>query len=130
MASIETDRLEDHIEEARASLIARIEELGRRLHDVRARLDIAAYITAHPLASVGIAAAAGALLGMRRRVRREAETVQRGFAGMVAAGVGALALRVAKEIAFKQVADAARGWWSSREAGASHEPQMETYFEH
>ena len=123
--------IHDDLDEARASLIARIEELGRRLHDVRERLDIAAYITAHPLASVGAAAAVGALLGLRRRRKPRAEAVvERGFAGAVVAGIGALALRVAKEIAFKEVADVARGWWSSREAAASHDPQMEMYFEH
>jgi hypothetical protein len=122
--------IHDDLDEARASLIARIEELGRRLHEARERLDIAAYITAHPLASVGAAAAVGALLGLRRRKPRAGHVVERSFAGAVAAGVGALALRVAKEIAFKEVADVARGWWSSREAAASHDPQMEMYFEH
>jgi len=122
--------IHDDLDEARASLIARIEELGRRLHEARERLDIAAYITAHPLASVGAAAAVGALLGMRRRKPSTGEVVERSFAAAAAGAVGALALRVAKEIAFKQVADAARSWWSSREAAASHEPQMETYFEH
>lgn len=126
MATVDTHRLD----EARASLIARIEELGRRMHAVRARLDISAHIAAHPLAAVGAAAAVGALLGLRRRAARRSDAVERSFAGAVVAGVGALALRVAKEIAFKEVADAARGWWSSREAAASHDPQMEMYFEH
>jgi hypothetical protein len=133
MATMHTDRLDpDHLDEARASLIARIEELGRRLHAARERLDLPAHIVAHPLAAVGIAFAAGALLGMRRRrpITPGDGPVERSFARVVAAGIGALALRVGKEIAFKQAADYARGWWSAREAAASREPQMETFFRH
>ena len=130
MATMHTDRLDpDRLDEARASLIARIEELGRRLHAARERFDLPAHIVAHPLAAVGIAFAAGALLGISRRRPAKADS-ERSLAGVVAAGVGALALRVGKEIAFKQAADYARGWWSAREAAASREPEMETFLAH
>ena len=113
------DHATDHLDEARASLIARIEELGRRFHVAREKLDLPAHIAAHPLASVGAAFVLGALLGLRRRRPRTTAsepTVERSLAGAIAAGVGAFALRLAKEIALKQVAESARGWWSTREA--------------
>jgi len=123
------------IDEVRAHLIERIEELGRRFHAARAKLDLRAHIVAHPLASVGAAFAVGALLGLSGRAPRPAAAaatdaaVKRGIGGVIAAGVGAFALRLAKEIALKQVAESARGWWSAREAAASREPAMETFFD-
>lgn len=127
------------IEEATESMRARFEELRSYVEDVRQRLDLEARIAAHPLAAVGIAFALGAVLGLgsKRRVVPE-EPVRRGLGGAVVAGVTALAMRVAKDAAIRQLADATRGWLhrqygmeaSDSERAASRDPSVEPFLEH
>jgi hypothetical protein len=128
------DRL---IEDARASLVEHLGELGRRFRAARERLDIPAHIVAHPLPAVGAAFAIGALLGMRgggRRARKEAG--QAGLGSAVMAAVGALAVRLVKELAMRGAAQAAKGWWEQRqgvspsERRASYQPSMEPFLRH
>lgn len=137
--SFDPDR---QIEDARASLVAHLGELSRRLKVARARLDVPAQIAAHPLAAVGVALAAGALLGLsggRRRARatEPGEAREGGGLGRAAlAGLGAIALRVAKELALRGAAKAARSWWEQQEqahaseARTSYDPHMEPFLRH
>jgi hypothetical protein len=121
------------IEEARASLVAHLGELGRRFRDVRARLDVRKKIASHPLAAVGAAFALGALLGMRGGRPRDDGGPRLGRAALAA--VAAIGMRLAKELAARGAAEAARGWWERRQQGTSsevrtsYEPEVERFLE-
>ncbi len=58
-------QIDDEAEMARAkeSLMARMDELGKRFQSAKHALDLEAHIAAHPIVSAGIALAAGMLLG-------------------------------------------------------------------
>lgn len=130
------------IEETKASLMARVEELGRRIRDAREKFDVPAHIAAHPLAATGIAFALGLLIGGRGRARRarteeDAEIVKRSLSGALFTALGAVAIRLAKDIALRQFADSAMQWWdqrssqvSEREARASEDASVEAFVEH
>jgi len=121
------DRL---IEDARASLVAHLGELARRFRTVRARLDAPAQISAHPLASVGAAFALGALLGARGGGGRRREAGEGGGSRLgraVVAALGALAVRLAKELAMRGAAEAARGWWERHQHGTSESEFRTSY---
>ena len=135
-----------HIEEARESLLARVEEIGRRLHDAREKLDIKAKIAAHPWPAVGIAFAAGALLALPRSSRksrpRDAEIkqaeVKSGLIGAAAATLGTLVFTLVKNVAMHQLSGYARDWWERRQAmegqpmegQASKTRDVESFLEH
>jgi hypothetical protein len=125
------------VEEARESLIMRIEELGRRLREARNKLDIGAHIAAHPLAATGVAFAVGLLLGFRRSARKRADDdeAKRSLASALIAGLGAIGVRLAKDFALRKFSDTAFAWWegddvSPTERRASHEPSVEAFLEH
>jgi hypothetical protein len=115
---------ERYIEEARRSLLEHLSELGRRFKSARGKFDLPAHIAAHPLAATGAAFALGALRGGRGREReRELEygevrehRDERGPSrtGLLLAGVGALAIRLVKEIAMREASDAVLRWWDQR----------------
>ena len=58
-------QVDDEAEMARAkeSLMARMDELGKRFQSAKHKLDIEAHIADHPMVAAGIALAAGLLLG-------------------------------------------------------------------
>lgn len=134
-----------HIEDARASLVAHLGELGRRFRTARAQLDAARArlevpsqrIAAYPLPAVGIALATGALLGVLRggAKRRDADP-QRGLIGAAFAGLMALGFRAAKDLAMRKFADVAQEWWMQRQQGSSSEYRtsynrgVEPFFDH
>jgi hypothetical protein len=116
-AVVEADR---RAERARASLRARFTTLEQRFADVRERVDIPAQIRRHPLPAIGIAFALGALAG-RRGARVAYEATGRSLGGAVMATLGALALRIAREVAIVQLGRAARRWadeYEERSPGA------------
>jgi len=110
---------EQQIEEARASLVAHLSELRHRLAAARARVDLPAKIAAHPLASVGAAFALGALLGLRGGGGRRGGPGEHRFARLAFAALGALAVRVGKELALRGAAEAAHAWWERRQGSSS-----------
>lgn len=113
---IETDR---HIEEAKASMTARMEEIGRRLADVRHKVDIKAHIAAHPLPAAGIAFVVGMALGFvpgkKKQVEIEKEDVQRSVGGIIGGMIMTLALRIAKDMLLRRVSSSAQTWWDERQ---------------
>lgn len=131
------DRL---IEDARASLVEHLGELGRRFRSARARLDLPAQIAAHPLASVGGALALGALLGFRagRKPKPvDGDIAKAGVGSAVLAALGALGVRLVKELAMRGATEAARSWWEGRarevpmsEVRTSYDPTIEPFLEH
>jgi hypothetical protein len=127
-ARVDPDR---QIEEARASLVAHLGELGRRFRAMRTRADLRWKIASHPLASIGAAFALGALLGMRGGRRHEDGEPRLGRAAFAA--LAAVAGRLAKELAARGAAEAARGWWERRQQSSeirtSYEPEVERFLE-
>jgi len=128
MTTAETDR---RVDEARESLVARIEELGRRLHGARERLDVKRYIVAHPLIAVGAALALGAVLGFVGGGKRKSKSAdKRGLGATLGAAVGTLVMAGLKEIAVHQIRRQFEGGDRDREAEASSEPELESFFKH
>jgi hypothetical protein len=126
---VEADR---RVEQAKASLRARIAVLERRLGDVRDRIDLPEQIRRHPLPAVGIAFAFGALVGGRGgRPADRAAPVAPAFAarprtlrGTALAVVSKLTFELLRELAIGQLRRTAERWWSEQ-AGALDEPSPE-----
>lgn len=113
------------VEEAKASMFARMEELARRIEDARRKFDVKAHIAAHPRAAVGIAFAIGALLaipgsgsGRRSSVPAGKAEVKSGLIGALTATIGTLAFGFIKNAAMRELGDVARDWWVRRQAEA------------
>lgn len=145
---IETDR---HIEDAKASMQARMEEISRRVQETREKLDVKSKIAAQPLPAVGIAFAVGAALGLlggggrKSRSRRDSgidkEDVQRGVGGMIGGAIVALVMRLAKDMVFRQLSEHAKEWLHQRQQGqgigassqseqrTSSQPGMESFLQ-
>jgi hypothetical protein len=118
MASNTTDPVvgeaDRRVEQAKASLRARIAVLERRLGDVRDRIDLPEQVRRHPLPAVGIAFALGALAG-HRVARVASQVTERSFGGAVLGALGAIGLRIAREVAVMQLGRAARRWIDDHE---------------
>lgn len=107
----------------------------QKARSVLARVEAA--ITAHPLPAVGAAFALGAIAGLARKAMKG--DGERSIGGMVVAGIGAVALRLAKSYAFSRLGDAAKSWLvdeyrgtapSDTERAASREPAIESFVRH
>ena len=133
------------VEEARASLLAHVEELGRRIQAAKDKLDIRAHIAAHPRLAVGIAFAVGALLGFPgKRSSSSSESskssavptkgeVKSGLMGAAMATLGSLAFQLAKSVAFHQLSGQAKTWWDKNygmQDAASRTRDVESFLEH
>lgn len=128
------------IEDARASLVAHLGELGRRVKTARATLDVPSHIASHPLAAVGAALALGALLGTRGGRRGSAgagDAAGSGLGKAALAGLAALGVRVAKELALRGASELGRRWWEQQrqrvpasETRASYHRGVEPFLEH
>ena len=103
----EADR---RVERAKASLRARLATLEHRLGDVRDRLDVAGQVRRHPLPAVAIALAIGALAGRRGARSVSAGVAERSLGATAMAAIGAIGLRIVREIAISQLSRAARQW--------------------
>ena len=101
---------------------------------------IQAYAAKHPWQAIGIAFAAGAVMGLVSRERPGepgAGVHRRGIGGALAGALGALATRLIKDATLAQVAGYATDWLSgpdaevsSREELSSRDPAIERFFEH
>jgi hypothetical protein len=134
MQIAEDDR---RVERAKESLMARVDELGRRFKEAREKFDVKAHISAHPLIAVGAAFALGALIGIPGGSRRSApateDQVQRGVGALITAGIAGIAIRVAKDFAVRQLAGVAKNWWDKQgesEVVASRDPSVEAFLRH
>ena len=127
---VEADR---RVEQAKASLRARMAVLERRLGDVRDRIDLPAQIRRHPLPAVGIAFALGALVGGRGRAAGHPAPAPlaplaprpRTLGSMALAIVSGLAFQLLRELAIGQLRRTAERYWSEPgepfdEPGAAH----------
>lgn len=105
----EADR---RVERAKASLLARVEQLKHKFSDAKETFDLPSQIAKHALPAVGIAFALGAAAGLRRRgtsMVREAD--RSGLGGAVLAALGAFGLRVVRDLAIGQLGVVAKQWW-------------------
>jgi hypothetical protein len=125
---VEADR---RVEQAKASLRARLAVLERRIGDVRDRIDLPEQIRRHPLPAIGIAFALGALVGGRGRRLDRAALVAPAFAGrprtlggMALAVVSGLTFQLLRELAIGQLRRTADRWWSEQ-GEALDEPSSE-----
>lgn len=101
-------------------LAERMDELRQRLAYVIERLDLRAQVEQHPWEIVGAAAMLGAWLGFAPPRVKVAE--RRGLRARVADGllsaVGAIAVRLVREAALRQVGEVAKKWWEETARGA------------
>ena len=126
------------VDDARESMQARVEELGRRLQDAKNKLDIPAHIAAHPRLAVGIAFAVGALLGLpggrsKSSVPAGKGQAKSGLMGAAVATLGSLAFSLAKSVAFHQLSGQAKNWWDKNyglETETSRTRDVESFLEH
>ena len=93
--------------------------LQERFDELRKR--ILSAIEAHPWELVGVSALLGAWLGLApARAPREGE--KRKLGAIVMSSLGALAIRLAREAALRQVGSVAKRWWDE----SAGEPPTET----
>jgi hypothetical protein len=104
------DNLESQNDDGQPSAFKqKLGQVGRSLKKV----DLQSSINQHPLAAIGIAAAAGALIGI---VRPKKDKTQRGrVQGMVITGLGMIAMRVVREFAMKQIGSYAKDYLDRRQ---------------
>jgi hypothetical protein len=123
------------VDEARESLRAHAEELGRRFGDAKEMLDIPAKIAAHPRLAVGVALAAGVLLGFPGKRARTAipggDGAKTGLMGAAMATLGTLAFQLAKSVAFHHFSGQAKAWWDRQNSvTTSHTSEPESFLAH
>jgi hypothetical protein len=132
---VEADR---RVEQAKASLRARMAVLERRLGDVRDRIDLPAQIRRHPLPAVGIAFALGALVGGRggaagRVAPLAAPTLgarPRTLGGMALAIGSGLAFQLLREVAIGQLRRAAQRYWEESGGSLDERPPEHDHARH
>jgi hypothetical protein len=89
-----------------------LDELKRRLAAFVHRIDLAGEIAARPWEAVGLAALAGAAWGFARpRAAIECMDLRDKLLDAALSVLGALALRAIRDVAVRQVTDAAKRWW-------------------
>jgi hypothetical protein len=123
MPSDITDPLLADADCARGDARSRIDQLRRKLDDVRDRIDridLPAQIHRHPWPAVGIAFALGALAGRGARRSAPRGATERLFGSTALGAASALALHVLRELALAQLGRTARRWWSEH-GGPSHD---------
>jgi len=109
----EADR---RVARAKASLLARVEQLKHKISDARQTFDLASQIEKHALPAVGIAFALGAAAGLGRRgARTVMEANRSGAGGALLAALGALGLRLVRDLAIGQLGVVAKGWWDAQQ---------------
>ena len=133
---METMQQDRHIEEVKRDFVARVDEINRRFQGIRGKfdevkkkLDLGRHIEKRPFAAIGIAFAAGALLGMtggKRTVVHEG-AVKRTAGGAIAGALGAFVMSVLKDYAFRQVSGVAQDWFTRREVAMSHQHETEAF---
>ena len=131
MQTTEDDR---RMAQIKASLLARVDELGRRIKDARDKFDIKAHIASHPLVAMSVAAAVGALLGLRagERSAPSSEDVERSMGAAAMAALAGIAIRVAKDLAVRQLVGATKSWIDGQDSQteASRDPSVEAFLQH
>lgn len=96
------------------SFADRVGELRDRLVTAIRELDVRAQIDQHPWELVGAAALLGAWIGLtqpRPEAARRELSLSGKLGDMLLTGLGALALRFARDQAIRRVGEVAKRWW-------------------
>jgi hypothetical protein len=113
----EADR---RVERAKASLLSRVELLKHKIAGAKERFDLPAQIARYPLPAVGVAFALGVAAGLRRgsvamTVPTALEPSARPWRDAALSALGALGLRLIRDIALVKLSQVARQWWVEHE---------------
>jgi len=123
---MDTRQQDIKVEQAKASIVERIDELGRRARELRHKLEVQRYIVQYPWIATGGAFAVGALLGLLggRGGKKDDGSAKKSAIG---AAIGALVTAAIKELVMSQLKHTAKTWID----GGSHEqPAGDSYLEH
>jgi hypothetical protein len=106
--------------EQQPSLAERLAAMRERVETLVQRIDVRAIVASHPWEVVGAAALLGAWVGFDKP-RGDRSKVGRIFVS----AAGALAIRLAREAAFRQLGEIAMRWWeeTGSKVGADREPE-------
>ena len=104
------------------------------MKEAKQKFDVKAHITAHPLAAVGAALALGALLGIPGGGGKSSDdsTAGRGLGGALLAGIAGLAIRIAKDVAVRQLTGVAKDWLGQdqeSEGDVVRDPSVEAFLQ-
>ena len=108
----------------------RLAELRDRFEATLRRLDLRARIEEHPWELIGTAALLGAWLGFappKVRPVREGMSLRARLGEMLLSSLGALALRLVREAAYRQFCQVAKRWWE--EASNAAPPDSDVQYD-
>jgi hypothetical protein len=92
--------------------------------------DLETKITAHPLAAIAIALAAGAVVGLAGgRSKNDAARTKRTIGSVIVGGVSAIVMGMIRSIVVEHLSGAAKSWLGP-ENMASRDPSIESFLEH
>ena len=92
--------------------------------------ELEAKITAHPLAAIAIALAAGAIVGMAgSRSTKDHAPDKRTIRGMLLGGVSAIVMGVIRSAVVEHLSGAAKTWLGPDNV-ASRDPSVEPFLQH
>lgn len=99
-------------DEQQPSLSERLAAMRERVETLVQHIDVRGIIAAHPWELVGAAALLGAWVGFEKPRGERSKVGQ-----LFVSAAGALAIRLAREAAFRQLGEIAKRWWD--ETGAA-----------
>jgi hypothetical protein len=109
---------------AKQSLLARMEMLKQRYTDAKHRFSPNEQIARYPIQAVGAAFALGVIAGLGGRRREMPGEASRSLTRAALTGLAAVALRVVREAALTQVAQAAHNWLAAQERQSGRAPTV------
>jgi hypothetical protein len=107
---------------AKQSLLARMEMLKQRYTDAKHRFSPHEQIARYPIQAVGAAFALGVIAGLGRGRRDMPGEARSSLTRLALTGLAAVALRVVREAALTQLAQAAHNWLSAQEGPSGQAP--------
>jgi hypothetical protein len=110
---------------AQASLGERFVEIRDRIERLIEQIDLRGQLQAHPWELVAGAALLGAWVGFEPPRVHDSKKVRGRLAGALLSAAGAVAIRLAREAAFRQIGEIAKRWWeeSGSKVGANGESE-------
>ena len=123
---MDTRQQDIKVEQAKASIVERIDELSRRARELRHKLEVQRYIVQYPWIATGGAFAVGALLGLLGGggKKKDDSSAKKSAIG---AAIGALVTAAVKELVMSQLKHTAKTWI---DGGAHEQPAGDSFVEH
>ena len=119
-ANVPQSGLEDsrgRIAAAKDAVKGKLGQVGRTLK----RIEVRESIVDHPFAAIGIAAGAGAILGLALPIRQRSR-----IGGLVMAGLSALGMRVIRQAAMEHLGAMAKDWITGQNRSGSEPDSGDT----